>query len=66
MRPALLAALLASAAAPPVLADGLFVHTERPGSLAVPHDHAAARSLGTPLPQLDARTRAAVAKTSQL
>jgi hypothetical protein len=41
-----------------------FVHTERPGSLAVPHDHAAARSLGTPLPQLDAQTRAAVAKTA--
>lgn len=41
-----------------------FVHSARPGALSVPHDHAAARSLGTPLPQLDARTRAAVAQTA--
>ncbi|MEU4360781.1 hypothetical protein [Promicromonospora sp. NPDC023987] len=37
-----------------------FVHGERPGALAIPHDLAAARSLGTPLPQLAAGTRAAV------
>lgn len=38
-----------------------FVHTTRPGALTVPHDRGAAQSLGTPLPQLGARTRAAVA-----
>jgi hypothetical protein len=37
-----------------------FVHSDRPGSLLVPHDLAAARSLGTPLPRLAAETRAAV------
>jgi hypothetical protein len=42
-------------------AEPPFVHGGRAGSLAVPHDHAAARSLGTPLPQLAPQTRAAVA-----
>ena len=41
-----------------------FVHSAQPGALAVPHDRTAARSLGTPLPQLAAPTRAAVAQTA--
>jgi hypothetical protein len=41
-----------------------FVHSTQPGALVLPNDHAAARSLGTPLPQLATETRAAVAHTA--
>ncbi|MFE7506692.1 hypothetical protein [Promicromonospora sp. NPDC057488] len=41
-----------------------FAHSTRPDALTVPHDPVAARSLGTPLPELAAPARAAVAQAA--